>query len=452
MKKPQLTQYKASALIMGPGSAGASRFFRGQLSPGSEGGSGGDSDDDDDDQDTGSVKSLLKGIEAKLYKGLDAKAAKAVQLEVKALEDKIAALGNKASKEDVEGVKSLAEGIKETLDLLDVKVQKLGKVGRDAVETKSFNQVIAELLEENKEEIANFKKGSVIKLEMKAVGDMSMAANFPSGTELYQEQRGLYVPPFEQTFLGDILPGGTSNGTQIVYPERAGGEGGIGEWDGTEDDDKAPLDYDFIKRTVTFAWLAGTLTIEREMLDDIAWLTSYIQSQLLLDLKTRENAFILNRAVTGLLARATPYDGTFTVPVERLVDAAYGQLPEDTFDRNRTTHFIMRPRAAVKIGLNKAAGSQEFDLPQGTIGFVNGVLNLSGITTVPTTSMAENQFLAIDARSTQFVKRMNPEIRIFEDATLAKKNKLMFRIEERVALITYDAKALVKGELDPEGV
>lgn len=403
--------------------------------------------DNDGDEDKLEIKSLLKNIESKLAAGLDKKAAEAVKLEVKSLEDKITALGDKATKEEVTAVKSLAEGIKDTLDLLDVKVQKLGKVGGGNVETKSFNTVIAETIEANKDAIQNFKSGQNLRLELKAVGDMSIAANFPTATALYQEQRGLYVPPFEQTFLGDILPSASSGGTGIVYPERNGGEGSIEEWDGTED--KEQVDYDFIKREISFAWLAGILIIEREMLDDIAWLTSYIQNQLLLDLKTRENAFILNRAVTGLLAKATAYNGSYSVPVERLIDAAYGQLPEDTFGQNRATHFIMRPRDTVAIGLNKAAGSQEFDLPQGTIGFQAGALNLSGIQTIATTSIAADNFLAIDARATQFVKRMQPELRMFEDATLAKKNKIMFRIEERVALAVFNPKALVKGTLTP---
>lgn len=442
MKKVLLTVPSALSLM-----AGSGMRLKSGIHFTKDPGAGGGDDDDDDELD---VKSLLKGIETKLLNGLDKKAADAVKLEVKALEDKISALGNKASKEDVDAVKSLAEGIKETLDLLDVKVQKIGKGGNGVESVKSFNQILAETIEENKEAIQGFRKGDSLVLDLKAVGDMSIDANFTAGdgsAGMFPTSKPLYIPPFEQTFLGDILPGATSGGTGIVYPEKTGGEGGIDEWDGTTD--KPQVDYDFTKREISFAWLAGIVIIEREMLDDIAWLTSYLQSQLLLDLKTRENAFILNRAATGLLAKATAYNGTYTGPVERLVDAAYGQLPEDTFDQHRTTHFIMRPRDTVKIGLNKAAGSQEFDLPEGTVGFRAGALNLSGIQTVATTSIAANNFLAMDARATQFVKRMQPEIRMFEDAALAKRNKIMFRIEERVALAVYNAKALVKGVLVP---
>ena len=46
---------------------------------------------------------------------------------------------------------------------------------------------------------------------------------------------------------------------------------------------------------------------------------------------------------------------------------------------------------------------------------------------------------------------MNPEIRMFEDATLAKQNKVMFRIEERVAQVIFNADAIVKGALTVAG-
>lgn len=439
MKKPLITVASALSLMAGSGM---------RLKSGIHFKLDADGNEVDDDDDKLEIKSLLKGIETKLMNGLDQKAAAAVKLEVKSLEDKITALGNKASKEDVEAVKSLATGIQETLDLLDVKVQKIATNGGPVEKTKSFNQLLAEVITENADAIRGFKKGEKLVFDMKAVGDMSIAANFADATELYQVQKPLYIPPFEQLFLGDILPGATSGGTGIVYPEKTGGEGSIEEWDGTDDEDKSQLDYDFTKREISFAWLAGIVIVEREMLDDIAWLTSYLQNQLLLDLKTRENAFILNRAVTGLLAKATAYDGDYSTAIERLVDAAYGQLPEDTFGQHRATHFIMRPRDTVKIGLNQASGSGEFDLPQGTVGFANGVLNLSGIQTLATTSIAAGNFLAMDARATQFVKRMQPEIRMFEDATLAKRNKIMFRIEERVALAVYNPKALIKGTLE----
>ena len=69
------------------------------------------------------------------------------------------------------------------------------------------------------------------------------------------------------------------------------------------------------------------------MLDDIPWLISYLQNRLLIDLKRAENDFVLNgrtgtNPVAGLLATAKAYDGDLEKAVDRIIDSAYGQVPE----------------------------------------------------------------------------------------------------------------------------
>ena len=50
--------------------------------------------------------------------------------------------------------------------------------------------------------------------------------------------------------------------------------------------------------------------------------------------------------------------------------------------------------------------------------------------------------------ATMFIKRMQPELRLFDgDAQLARKNKVMFRIEERATLAIFNNAAIVKGAL-----
>ena len=45
------------------------------------------------------------------------------------------------------------------------------------------------------------------------------------------------------------------------------------------------------------------------------------------------------------------------------------------------------------------------------------------------------------------INRLAPELRMFEDSTLAKQNKVMFRIEERITLAIFNNNAVVKGTL-----
>jgi len=283
---------------------------------------------------------------------------------------------------------------------------------------------------------------------------MSVSANFPGSTALYQDVRGpLIDAPYNRVWIADLLPQGTSTGTQVVYPKEtgaaAGTEGGAAVWsDYTQN--KAQVDWDFTAQTAAFTWIAGWAVIQRDMLDDIPWMTSYLQNRLLVSLKTAENDFVLNGSgsIPGLQDVASPYNGTLTNPVDRIVDAALGQIPDATSEFYQGTHVIARVRDLItKIGLNKSGGSEEYDLPSGAVAFNNGRVSIGTLQVVGTTAIPSDTFYALDARATMFIRRIQPELRMFEDSTLAKKNQVMFRIEERAALIVFNNAAIIKGVL-----
>lgn len=352
------------------------------------------------------------------------------------------------AKKDAEYKKEMAE--------LSSLIKKLGQTKRTEQKEKSFNELLADAIEENAEAIKGFQKGgNAVNIAMKAVGDMSIGANFTGATPFIQQvDTNLRWNPYNRVWLADILPQATSTANSVIYPKENGGEGAVGFWD--KQGNKPQVDYDFTSATAFFKWLAGYVVVEREMLDDITWLTSYLQQKLLIGLKTAENDFVLNgtadtNPVAGILASAKAYDGTFTNPVDQIIDAAYGQIPTATHDFYQPTNVVLNPRDAVALGLNKATGSGEYDLPNGSVAFANGGLSIAGLQTVPTTSQTANNFLAFDRNAVMFLRRLNPEIRLFEDATLAKQNKVMFRIEERVSQIIFNTDALVKGTFGGDG-
>lgn len=380
------------------------------------------------------VKEALKPIEQKLTDA-EAKAKEAT--------DKVAELEKKQA------------ATQKHADELQVTVQNLGKSQAKQAE-KPFNEYLAETIEANADAIKGFKKGNAEqRFEMKAVGTMNIPANFPGSTPWTQDVRSdLIETPYNRVWLGDILPGGSSTGSSIIYPKENGGEGAAGLWtDRTAD--KPQMDFDLTSQSAFFKWIAGWVEVDREMLDDIPWLTSYLQKKMLISLKIAENDFILNGSsdtnpVQGLLDAATAYSGDYTNRVDQIIDAGWGQIVEDTNMFYAPSHTIMTPRDAVKIGLNKADGSGEYDLPAGSVAFVNGKLTVGGLTTVPTTQIGTGNFLTLDVNATAFVKRLQPELRMFEDAVLAKKNRVMFRIEERATLAIFNNAAIVSGSFaDP---
>lgn len=392
---------------------------------------------------------------------------------VKNFDEKVAAIEAslkevKEAKPEVtaEQLKTVNEKLETTIKALDIVQIRMKNSGgtQQKAQAKTFNEILGETIERNADQIKGFKRGGQeLKFDMlpdfqekskdglrevKAVGDMSAAVNFPTSGEFTTDRRDSIIPlPYNRVWLADILPQGTSSGSSIIYPKENGGEGGSALWtDPTQD--KAQMDFDLTSQNAYFKWIAGWVVIEREMLDDIPFLLSYLRGKMLISLKIAENDFVLNGSsdtnpVTGMLAAATAYDGSYTALQDKIIDSGWGQIVEDTFDFYNPTHTIITPRDAVAIGLNKASGSGEYDLPLGSVAFAAGGLTIAGLTTVKTTQLSAGEFITFDQRALMFIRRMQPELRMFEDAVLAKKNKVMFRVEERATLVIFNNAAIV---------
>lgn len=403
------------------------------------------------------LKEQLEGLKNDLTNNFETKSKLDIQNAIDAFEVKAKAEEAKTKESFETEIKALKEDFQtksklqqDHLDALDIRLKQAQ--GTQKTEIKTFNQILGEAIKENAEAIQSHRQGDDLRIELKAVGDMSIAANFPGATPWNQDVRGDLIPkPYDRVWLSDYLPQGSTNKGSVIYPKQNGGEGGAATWV-VGSGNKAQMDFDLTSQSAFVKWIAGYVIVDREMLDDLDFMTSYIQSQMLISLKVAENDFILNgtgdaNPVQGLLDVATAYDGAFTAAVDKIVDAAYGQIPEDTLEFYQGNTAILNVRDGVKIGLNKAEGSGEYDLPPGTVAFQNGRLQVAGLNIATTTQLGANNFLAFDRAATLLINRLAPELRMFEDSTLAKQNKVMFRIEERITLAIFNNSAVVKGSL-----
>lgn len=337
------------------------------------------------------------------------------------------------------------------VDGLDCKLQ--GKSGRNH-ESKSFNDIMSETIKENASKLSQAAKtrGVDLTLEMKAAGDMSYTSNFANGSAgpmTTEYRQNVLVRPDKTKYLREIIPGGQTDANMIWYPKHVGGEGSPAPWkDGSGA--KPIFDFDFDAASAAVEWVAGIVRVPRQMLDDVKWLESFLRTYMLKSLYKAENDQILNGTgvspqLKGLMPQAEAYDGEYTLFVEQLVDSA-AQVNDNEHDAN---YILLNNRDAVKIALNKASGSGEYDLPPGTVGYVNGQLTIAGlnVVTLPTSQMARSNYLVGDFTATQLVTRLTPEIRFFEqNKDDVEKNMITIRIEERIALATYFSDAFVKNK------
>lgn len=357
---------------------------------------------------------------------------------------------------EAKGYKTQAEIealLKEKMADIEAAVIDLKKAGLTEIKPKQkgLKGIIGAALVEAKSDLLNMvqKSGGRAEIMLYKANEDLDPANF-SGDSLEiattDRSRGMYMQPFMPQWFRNLLPqGSTSKGT-IQYLKENGDVGAAAVWDGTgtiaELDAKpgtAPL---FDSVTENLIWIAGITRVKREMLDDIEWLQGYLARRLTTGrtgLWVAENVQIFNK----LVANSVAYDGDKTIPVEMIYDAAFGQLA-DNYYFNPT--ILMNNRDLVSlIALNKAAGSGEYDLPPGTIVVINGQLTIGGARVIGAPNVTAGTALVYDASATEFISRMSPEVRFFEeDRDNVIKNLVTVRAEERILPIVYDEKGVIE--------
>ena len=348
------------------------------------------------------------------------------------------------TKEDLE------KRLKEFQTQFDELATEMGKSNLEQNEKKGFFNNLGNAMSDNLEGLKNLKEKRTSDLRIKAPGDINITDfSGDSYSSQVTQSRGLFEAPYSPIWLRNVLPNGTTDGSVIHYPRATGGTGSAGVWDGSGPIDDLPskpgVGFTFEDVTETVDWIAGITRVKREMLDDVAWLRGFISRQLTVGprgLFAAENAIILD----ALQDNSTAYDGDNTIPVEVIYEAAFGQLRDNYY--NPTTILMSNRDVVNLIALNKASGSGEYDLPPGTVAVINNQLMLGGVPVIglPGTALASGEFIVFDRNATEFVTRMNPEVRFFEeDRDNVIKNLITIRAEERAAVLVYDTNAIVSG-------
>ena len=320
----------------------------------------------------------------------------------------------------------------------------------------SFKDAVSKGVEKQLEEIkGNARSRRETIVDLKSMG----FENFTNYDTFTQDIRNTVIPTMEESFhVRNIISSGTTTGSTLYYPKATGktGDGPAG-WDYNKTTVgstvvKPAFAMNFERMSAPVEWIAGILTLPIEMLEDLSWLTSYLATYAPIELLKEEDDQILNgdgtgNTLNGLINTASAYSGTYGVGIERIIDAAYGQLGELDFDM--PTNVLLNPRDIVAIMLNKASTSGEYNLPEGAIGIVGGRLQIGGLTVNKTNKISAGDFLVGDfIRGAALVTRSAMQLRFFDqNKDNVEKNMMTIRIEERVALPKFYEDAFVYGAL-----
>lgn len=367
----------------------------------------------------------------------------------------------KARKEDKEGFDAKANSIiddinakgfmskpeveayvKEKAENLEKEMLEIKKGGFGDKKPVGFKNAVAKALKESYDSIKNIKelKGSKL-IELK---DITYDGNFPGFEDWRTEFRNDTVMIDRDMFhMRDIISVGSTSKDTIKYPKEGVKTGdGPAPWArGTtiaNTTAKPSFEPNFTVETATIEWIAGIMRLPVEMLDDLPFLTSYLQTFARLELLVAEDDQILNGNGTspqlnGIIPNAVSYDGSRTILLEQIVDANLRQLG---VLNTSGTDVILNPSQVVDIILNKASGSGEYDTPNGIVGYVNGQLQIGGLAVRKTNMITDGEFLIGNFNHAQIAQRLAPQLRFFEqDQDNVIKNLITVRIEERLALL-----------------
>lgn len=390
----------------------------------------------------------LKDIQENIQDGLK-KNKEAILAEVKAGDEatiqkvnaSIEELKSLSKKEAEEATKA----VKAELDELALKV----KAGENKNEKKNFKTALKSALAEGHEtilsDIKSGKFGRAIDVKDFNWSDFTDYEGFVT------DYRAPIVNPYSSFHYRDIIPSGTTSGAQLSYPKEGATTGAADAWmhegDGTTA--KPEISPSFAPYTVSVNWIAGIMKgIPVDMLEDLPWLTSFLQQKALNELMKAEDLQIqegsgVNPDLDGFFngTNATAYDGSETKIFAQIIDAAYRQVANQNYNANRA---VISNADKVSILLNTETGAG-YNLPTGSVSVVNGMLNFAGLTVVSNSYLATGQALIGDFNESQFVIRSAPRLRFFEqNGTDAEKNQIMARIEERAALAIFSSLAFVK--------
>lgn len=317
--------------------------------------------------------------------------------------------------------------------MADINAKSTAKVDR-----KNFGWSLQETLKDNHADmVKNVKSGKGMEMTMK---DFNFA-DFTGYEPFVTDFRDPILVKYESFHYRNILPAGTMAGEFVKYPKENATVGGANTWN-YGDGSKPEIEPKMTTYQADAEWIAGLIKgIPIAMIEDLAWMTSFLQNKGRAELLKKEDTF-----VQGLLldaANSENYNGSKTVGIEILIDAALRQLKNNL---HVPTGIVLSNQDYVNILLGKAAGSGEYDFPGVvTVNPLTGQLNVVGIPVFSNSYLAQGTGIVGDWAQAQLLTRQAPRIRFFDqNSDDAEKNVILVRVEERVALPVFYDNAYIK--------
>jgi HK97 family phage major capsid protein len=323
----------------------------------------------------------------------------------KAQADLNAAIEAKASKDDIQAIeKSLKDSQAEQMKALNATLKEYGvaikKLSSEEKAAKDGEHVsIFKALSSQKEGLSAVKEGSNQKVVVKAAGDMLISTNV-SGGNVPVEQRLAGLNPIASRVvrLLDVVSRGTAESNVISWVYQANKDGAAG---GTaEGAIKNQIDFDLVVASESVKKRTAYIKVSDEMVDDISFMTSEINNELLRELLKDVESQVYEgdgtgNNLNGIRTVATAFAaGSFAGAVDNanIVDVlrvAMNQIKIS--DQVMPNYIMMNPSDVTALKLVKVGSTDDRYIDQ--LQMVGSTLMLDGVSIVETTLVAQDDYL-----------------------------------------------------------
>lgn len=322
-----------------------------------------------------------------------------------------------------------------------------GDVDEDTLEfaLKGATEKLKEFIE-----VRGMQKQVNIPMSRKALvnsGVTGAALNYP-GQQVLQTP---LVPLLRRLTIRDLLAQGQTDSAVLFYPRETGFTNNAAPVSEGSLKPKSELTFELITEPVRT--IAHLQDISLQMLNDVRFIRSYIETRMRYGLKLVEENQLLNGSGTGqnlegLYTAATAYSqpAGAEVTAEQDLDKLRLALLQVELANATATGIVLHPTSWANIELLKDGEFRYL--------FANPAFTTTGRVwgrdVVSTPAMTAGRFLVGDfAMHAQIFDREDANVAIsFENKDNFERNMATIRVEERLALAIYRPEALVKGTLE----
>lgn len=368
-----------------------------------------------------------------------------------ATKEQIAEFKEQMSKDRNEQFKQLNAVLKEQ----GLAIKKLSESEKKSI---SNNKTLGEYLNENKEALTKLKneRGTIQFEVQKAPGTMTIAGNVSGGNIPVEDRmEGLNTIPSRQVRLLDIMSSRSTTSNVVSWVYQANKDGSAGQT--AEAGAKNQIDYDLVVNSESIKKTTAYIKVSTEMLDDIEWIESEINAELLRELlKAVENTSYsgdgLGQNHNGLITVASSFAaGTLAGTVDNanevdVLAAAATQIQIAQEGGATPNYILMNPLDVYAMKSYKVSATDRRYVER--VQMVGSNLLMDGIRIIETTLVTAGKYLIGDFTKAISVQRSAIKFDIGVENDDFTKNLRTILAEWRGATIVKnnDRSALVYGD------